>query len=155
MDTNVMQKDYDVLKEAICILNCFERDFLEKIPKSFLEKLNELSLNSNKDIHIDTSKSLKDQNVSEDCKDLISFIYYKYVANQEKKIQLSNIWKNNENVFQQELHDKYNPEKLFQKEEQNNVKNFENEIKTESLTIIPEKNIFGKIFDFIKNIFKS
>lgn len=155
MDTNVILKDYDVLKETLCILNHFDRNFLDKIPSSFLEKLNELSLKSNKNVTIDASKNLKDQNISDDCKDLISFIYYKYVANQDERDQLINVWKDNENAFQKELNDKYNAEKLFQKEENPPIIKYNEDLKPESLLIIPEKNIFNRIIDFIKNIFRK
>lgn len=155
MDTNVILKDYDVLKETLCILNHFDRNFLDKIPSSFLEKLNELSLKSNKNVTIDASKNLKDQNISDDCKDLISFIYYKYVANQDERDQLINVWKDNENAFQKELKDKYNAEKLFQKEENPPIIKYNEDLKPESLLIIPEKNIFNRIIDFIKNIFRK
>lgn len=153
MDTNIIQKDYDVIKETVCILNHFEHNFLEKIPHSFLEKLNELSLNSNKEVFIDTSKKLKDQDVSNDCKDLISFIYYKYVATSKEKNQIISIWKNNENKFQKELHNKYNPQKLFSSQEKNNVEVLEKQIKSESLLIMPIENTFKKIINFIKKFF--
>lgn len=152
MDTNVIIKDYDVLKETLYVLSYFDNSFLEKIPDSFLNALKELALKSNKEVYIDYSKSLKEQNISDDCKDLISLIYYNYIASQDEKKELMNIWKSNENIYQKDLHEKYNPENIFKTE----IKQNQEKITSENFPMVQEKekNVIQRIMDFIKGIFK-
>lgn len=153
MDTNVMIKDYDVLKETLYVLSYFDNSFLEKIPDSFLNALKELALKSNKEVDIDVSKSLKEQSISDDCKDLISLIYYNYIASQDEKKELMNIWKSNENIYQKDLHEKYNPENIFKTE----IKQNQEKITPENFPMVQEKekNVIQRIMDFIKGIFKK
>ena len=58
---------------------------------SFTNKLNEIEVN------IDISKELEEQNISQESKDMISLLYYKYIADDDEKIELIKIWSNNDN----------------------------------------------------------
>ena len=43
--------------------------------------MNEFEADSDKDYFIDSTKSLKEQNLSDECKDLLSDLYFSYVLN--------------------------------------------------------------------------
>ncbi len=89
----------NIAKETIEVLNHFDEEFTSKISKTFLNNLYELSKNSNIKVIIDENKELKDQNISEECKDLLSILYYKYIATEEEKTDIIEIWKNNDILY--------------------------------------------------------
>lgn len=80
-----MTKEEDVVKETLYILNYFNSNFVAKIPNNFLEELKKIAKTSKINVNIHKSKKLEEQKISEDCKDLISLIYYNYVASKEEK----------------------------------------------------------------------
>ena len=106
----------NIAKETIIVLNYFDESFISKISNSFLLKLKELAKDSNLVVKIDKYKSLKEQNISNECKDLISIIYYKYVASKDEQKELWNLWNNNEILYQKIIKDKYSNQKnrIFQ-----------------------------------------
>ena len=75
----------DIAKQTIEVLNYFNSDFISKISSKFLNKLKELSKNSNIIVKVDENKKLKEQNISKESKELIALIYYYYIANKEEK----------------------------------------------------------------------
>ena len=87
-DNQVM---FDVAKETTEILKYFNASFVSKISSGFLKQLKELAKNSDKTVIIDKNKSLKDQTILSQTKDLISILYYKYIATDEEKKELINI----------------------------------------------------------------
>ena len=152
MDNSVMMSDCDVLKETLEILKHFESDFISRIPEDFMNVMKTLASKSNIEVQVDTSKSLSEQSISEDCKDMISLIYYNYIATKDEKEELTKIWKDNENSYQKMLHEKYNPENIFN----NGNQTSKDEHRMESMpAVIEEKSLFQKIISFIKGIFKN
>ena len=75
----------DIAKQTIEVLNYFNSDFISKISSKFLNKLKELSKNSNIIVKVDENKKLKEQNISKESKELIALIYYYYIAKKEEK----------------------------------------------------------------------
>lgn len=65
---------------------------IAKISNNFLEKLKKIAKTSKINVNIDKSKKLEEQKISEDCKDLISLIYYNYVASKEEKKEILDNW---------------------------------------------------------------
>ena len=118
-----MTKEEDVVKETLYILNYFNSNFVAKIPNNFLEKLKKIAKTSKINVNIDKSKKLEEQKISEDCKDLISLIYYNYVASKEEKKEILDNWIKNEKKYQNELNEKYNANDIFKNI--NNKKNKE------------------------------
>ena len=77
------------------------------------------------------------------------------ILSEEEKERINNILKNNEDKYQAELREKYNPDNLFKKQK-SEILNLENNTITEETAIIEykEKNFLQKIFDKIKHLFK-
>ena len=103
----------DVAKETLEVLKYFDLDFIAKISGKFLMNLKKLSEKSNIIVTIDQNLKLKDQKISNECKDLISIIYYKYIATEEEKRTIIDIWNNNEALYQEKNREKYNPDNIF------------------------------------------
>lgn len=138
----------DVAKETIDIINYFNPKFIAKISSTFLNGLKELAKNSEKITQIDKTKKLKEQNISEESKDLISLIYYNYIATEEEKRKLAKIWNENEIAYQKELSQKYNVDNLFEHNKKIEVQ------ETENLPdIIRKESIIEKIKKFLQKIF--
>ena len=148
-------QDSDVCKETLSVLAYFDTNLIKKIPNHVLKKLGELSADSNTEFYINLKKNLNEQNISEKCKDLISLIYYNYIADKNEKDKLWNLWNENEKKYQDKLLEKYNPDKLFQKE----IKKISTVQNTSSnnVSMIKYKkdSIFTIIINFIKNKFKK
>lgn len=138
----------DIAKETVDILKYFDSNFVSKIPVKFLNILKGLAKHSNIIVNIDKEKKLKDQNISEETKDLISLIYYDYVATEEEKDEIIKIWSKNESLYQENLNKRYSQENLFKK---NNVNDSEQEI-SNLPSIIQKESLIQKIINFLKKI---
>lgn len=143
------QEISDVAKETICILNYFDKSFISKIPVNFLNEIRNLAEKSSITVKIDKDKKLKDQNILEKTKDLISLIYYSYIATKEEKEELIKIWNANELLYQRALEDKYNSNNLFKKRKEEEDRHITIEGKENKL--IPIENREG-ILQKIKNL---
>ena len=71
----------------------------------------------------------------------------------EEKKQLKNIFYENENKYQEELLEKYNPNDIFKKREQR-VK-VTNPIDSNTQITLYKENIFTKFLNKLKNLFRK
>ncbi len=152
MEANSAINYTNVFKETLEVLKHFDSEFLSKIPNEFLNAMKEFASKSTITVNIDTSKNLIEQDISEECKEMISLIFYSYIATKEEKEELTELWNVNEEVYQKGLKEKYNVDNIF--ENSKKVKETENakDSKTE-LVEYKEKNFFQKIIEKIKNWF--
>ena len=61
--------------------------------------------NSCKIVEIDKNKKLNEQNILKETKDIISILYYEYIADSEEKQEILEIWKENEKLYQKMLNE--------------------------------------------------
>ena len=140
------QEINDIAKETIYVLKNFNPTFTSKISKRILKDLEELAKTSKKEVKIDKTKSLKDQNILPETKDMIALLYYNYIGLPEEKKEIIQKWNENEARYQERLRRKYNLDNVFKKE---NTKENNN-----TSMIEYKKNIFQRIFEKIKEIIK-
>ena len=140
----------DIAKETISILEYFNPEFLDKIPKHFLKDLQELAKDSKIVVNIDKNKKLENQPISEDSKDLIGLIYYSYIAPDDEKAEIERAWDENELKFQNELKKKYNVDNLFENRNKSNYNFDENKNNIELIEY--KENIFKKLINKIKKL---
>lgn len=133
--------------EVLSICEYINPKFVAKIPTDFMIKLKELATNSNNCIKIDINKKLSEQEISETGKDLITLIYYSYLATEEEKQQLQESWNKNDSIYAEYIKQKYDQNNIFKKQE--NVKNDNKEI------IEYKKNFITRILEKLRNKFKS
>ena len=133
--------------EVLSICEYINPKFVAKIPTDFMIKLKELATNSNNCIKIDINKKLSEQEISETGKDLITLIYYSYLATEEEKQQLQESWNKNDSIYAEYIKQKYDPNNIFKQQE--NVKNDNKEI------IEYKKNFITRILEKLRNKFKS
>lgn len=86
----------DVAKEFLIVSSYFDDELLKKIPDEIMQILVESAADSNKNFYIEEGKSLMEQDITEECKDLIALIDYLYVLSNEEKEIILNQWIKNE-----------------------------------------------------------
>lgn len=86
----------DVAKEFLMLASYFEEELLKEIPDELFQKLNDIAADSDKEYYVLEDKSLNEQNISEECKDLIALINYLYLVPKSEQVELLNNWKSNE-----------------------------------------------------------
>lgn len=138
-----VQSINDISKETLTFLAFFDNKMIEKIPAKVITKLCEEAADSKLDFYIDSNKSFKEQSISEKSKDLISLIYYEYIAEDEEKKEILNQWNLNEKNYMQAQEEKYNYDNLFRNKETTDCV---------QLIEIKKDNIFQKIKNLIKKI---
>ena len=127
-----VQNISDISKETLTFLAFFDNKMIEKIPAHIITKLCEEAADSKLDFYIDVNKS----------KDLISLIYYDYIAEEDEKKEILNQWNLNEKNYQNAQKEKYNYDKIFAHKEN-----------TSCVELIEVKR--ETIFQKIKNLFKK
>ena len=143
-----MFSDY-TLSEVYTILELLGKEYINKLPSKLFEFIEK---NRKKDciININMDEDISNQDISEDASDFLTYLNLEYWCNEEEKQRLIEQLKNNDIEYEKELKEKYDVDKIFQKRK-NNMINTET---TEMVEYKENKNIFSKLFDFIKRLFK-
>lgn len=138
--------------EVIEVLDNMSFEDRNKIPKKvydfFIEK-------SSKDYikHLNNNISLCNQEIREDTKEILAILLTNYWCKTEnEKNQLLKLFRDNELKYQEELREKYNPDNIFKKRNQENEIE-EISIQNEVALVEYKESILKKIIDKIKNIF--
>lgn len=140
-----------VLAEVDVVLNHFPQKLLEKVPSNLINSIKE-NKNKNYVFKYDEDKSLVEQKISEDAKNLISAIYFRYICDDEKKSQLIEIFKVNELKKNDEKIKNNNLNSIIYEKKEIEVENKRVE-KSESIVEVKDK-WYKKIINKIKGLFK-
>ena len=111
IDNPIYTKAYT---EVNCLLQYLPQSYLDKLPKKLMELIRDQA-DTQYNIYIDTNKSLLEQNFSDKAIALIAVLKYNYWSTDEEKQQLEKIFYENENAYQEELLEKYNPDNIFKR----------------------------------------
>ena len=143
----MLSKRYaDASCEVLNILNHMSDNDLAKVSDKFIDFLKK---NASRDYepNLDYSKSLKDMNLKEETRALLSIMYKKYWCLEEEKINLQKRAYLNEQIYQKELREKYNPDDIFK---------VNNKVRIETTKVEPvyinDDGIFGKIKSLFKKV---
>lgn len=144
-----VQNISDISKETLTFLAFFDHKMIEKIPNYVIAKLCEKAADSDLSFYIDTNKSFTEQTISEKSKDLISLIYYEYIAEEDEKEELLEKWNLNDENYQKVLREKYNTDNIF-KDKQGKMS-----VENTNLPIeVKQESFFEKLVNIIKKFFK-
>ena len=145
------------LTEVLTILDNTPQEYTNKIPEKVKKFFQE---NAAKDYAptFDPTGDLKDMNLKKETKHILSVIYLNYWAEtKEEKQQFQTILKQNQQTIDQTIREKYNPDKIFEKEPETLIS--EPPVKpSESLTQYKEsfiKKLMTKIKTWLSEIFKG
>lgn len=140
-------------------------EILKYLPKNEYDKIAEERIKffeANKDnsykFSINPNMPLDEQNISIETNSIIIVLFREYFATEKQKEKLNTILKQNEDKYQVEIRNKYNPDDIFKNRSFKIIEtNTNEEIKNNNLPIeIKEENFFKKFIAYIKNlIFKK
>ena len=103
-----MKNEYNkALAEINIILENTEEEIKNKIPNDFKKFIKE-NMDDAHYINIDQNRSLNEQNISKETKQILALIYRDYLCDKEERIKLINQEKQEQLKKEQEEHEKYN-----------------------------------------------
>ena len=153
-----------IAAETIAVLENTEITLLAKIPNKLIEALQEKADELGRKINLDYSKTYKEQNISEETRVILTLFYRDYWCTKEQKEEINRIMMENEQKYQEELREKYNPDKIF--EQTTTIKTASNplidnysgeiikdEVQELALVKVEETKWYQKIFNKIKSLF--
>lgn len=148
MSDNIRKAYSEVSK----ILELLGAEYINKIPNEIIENINkekdnEYIVNINPDI------PLEEQNLLQDTISILAMLKLDYwCENEDEKKELLNILNKNEEEYQKEMREKYNPDDLFKNKRKREP---ETDIKEEtSISIIDNKSFIAKLLEKIRSMFK-
>lgn len=145
INQKMMPKVYREVFEIIKHLS--EKDF-NKIPKEVIETLH---VNMDKEYEVNINfEDFQNQKTMYETKVLLAILFRDYLATEKQKEKIMAKERYDEQVYQEEMRKKYNPENFFKKQQSNLDKN---NIQKEMNLIEYKPNIFQKIWSYIKGIF--
>lgn len=152
MKNNVEISEYRIAAtEVVYILDYFSEEFKANIPTNFLKFLNEQAI-PDYNPNFDFSHGLDRLELRNKTKALLAMIYRNYMCSEKEKIEYEKILKQNENTYQVELREKYNPDNIFQKDKKeyntlNNERDTVQLVKYKESKLIKFINWFKKLFN--------
>lgn len=168
MAVKISKKQAFAYSELLEILSYMEKENVDKIPHKLMEIFKTYSSDEYVN-HLDANISIKNQKISEETSSLLAMLMLNYwCESEEQKKFLIETYQKNEDEYQKNLREKYNPDNIFNQETQiqnnfNSNNNYnkstinsnENSQSTASLIDISSLSWYKKIFHQIRNfIFK-
>lgn len=84
-------QDSNLAKEILMLLPYIDNNYLKVLSWNFINNLKDLAALSTKEFYFDDKNTLKEMDISEECKDFLGLLYYNECNNEEKK-QLITVW---------------------------------------------------------------
>lgn len=149
---DVVSEEYKIAAtEVLDIVEHLSLNATNKIPLQLLDFFKDVSMEDYKP-EFDYSDGLEKINFTPKTKALLAMIYRNYLCSEEERKELDQKLFENEEKYQQELREKYNPDKIFQNSELEENAKEENNQNT-ALIEYKEKKWYHKIFEKIRQLF--
>lgn len=133
--------------EVLEILDNTNKSDVDKIPSSFIKFLVEIA-SEDYEVNLDHSKKINEMNLKEKTKEILGVIYINWWCDKKDKENYIKQIRELEIKRQEEIKEKYNPNKIF--ENKNKVRIYTNEIKEEKI----QDEIVTMAQKYKRNIFK-
>ena len=148
-------KTKEIYSEVYQILNFLGNDYIDKLPNSLINMLREKrEINYNPEYTDDMP--LNEQNIKKETMSIIALLYLNYWCEDEnEKLEVKQILKSNEDKYQVELREKYNPDNIFFNQHRNS--SIDNTQNNQELALIEANSIkwYMKIWKTIKKLFRK
>ena len=146
-------KTKEIYSEVYQILNLLGNDYIDKLPTSLINMLREKrEIDYNPEYTDDIP--LNEQNIKKETMSIIALLYLNYWCEDEnEKLEVKQILKSNEDNYQSELRERYNPDNIFKNYKQESKK-VEANIDDETSMIPYKKSIFRRIINRLKSAFR-
>ena len=151
---NMEELSAEVATEVIEVLYNSDSSIICKIPYRIIEVLQEKTQECNKKISFKENVELKDQDISEEGKAILSILYRDYICSEEEKIEVNKIFENNQKQYDEIQREKYNPDKIFQKKDNKISVDIKSEEEEKALIETQKNKWYIVLFEKIKSIFK-
>ena len=151
---NMEELSAEVATEVIEVLYNSDSSIICKIPYRIIEVLQEKTQECNKKISFKENVELKDQDISEEGKAILSILYRDYICSEEEKIEVNKIFENNQKQYDEIQREKYNPDKIFQKQDNKISVDINAEEEDKALIETQKNKWYIVLFEKIKSIFK-
>ena len=140
-------KTKEIYSEVYQLLNLLGNEYIDKLPKSLFNMLRE-KRNINYEPKYTEDLPLNKQNIKKETLSIIALLHLNYwCENVNEKNELNQMFKNNEDRYQDELRKKYDPDNIFKKHIQENI------IKNEVGLVEYKESIFKRLINKIKSFF--
>lgn len=146
-----LSKEYKIaITEVLSILEYLPQSEVDKIPNKFKEFLKENAI-SDYNPNFDYSLGLDKIELKHKTKLLLAMIYKDYLCSKEELLEYNKILYQNEESYQKYLREKYNPDNLFKKteEEKSSIMQIE---ENQNALIEYKESFFTKFKNFIFSI---
>lgn len=143
-------KTKEIYSEVYQILNLLGNDYIDKLPTSLINMLREKrEINYNPEYTDDIP--LNEQNIKKETMSIITLLYLNYwCEDEDEKLEVKQILKSNEDNYQLERRERYNPDNIFKNYKQESKK-VEANIDDETSMMPYKKSIFRKIINKLKS----
>jgi len=131
------------------ILSYLPNEYIQRIPKKLRDFFKKVKSN-NYISKIDPYKPLGEQELKPKTKTILTIIYWNYWCNEEEKRNIDRVLIENDQKYEKELKEKYNPDNLFKNKQEQIVKE-----KTNLPIEIREETFFKKLVSYIKRLFNK
>lgn len=144
--------------EVLDILDNTNKADVKKIPTSFIKFLVEIASEDYK-VNLDHSKLISEMNLKDKTKEILGVIYINWWCDKKDKENYTKQIKELEIKRQEEIKEKYNPNKIF--ENKDKIQEYTNEtkidtVKNKTVTMVEYKeNILKKIWNKILSFFNK
>ena len=140
-------KTKEIYSEVYQVLNLLGNEYIDKLPKSLFNMLEE-KRNINYEPKYTEDLPLNKQNIKKEALSIIALLHLNYwCENVKERNELNQMFKNNEDRYQDELRKKYDPDNIFKKHIQENI------IKNEVSLVEYKESIFKRLINKIKSLF--
>lgn len=147
MESNLIYPN--VATELLEIFKYLEKNVREKIPTDLEKKLIEFK-NEEYVFNIDKSKSLNEQELLPETRQILSMIYLKYCCSEDEANEILNAKKNKDLEIEKFKSEKYSIDKIFATEEK-----IEEPSNMEMIVYEEESSVYKKIINKIKAFFEK
>lgn len=136
---DVVSDDYRIAAtEILDIIEHLSLNATNKIPLQLLEFFKEVSMKDYKP-KFDYSQGLEKISFTPKTKALLAMIYRNYLCSEEERKEFDKKLFENEEKYQQELREKYNPDNIFKNEEVSNIEENPKEENNQNTALIEYK----------------
>ena len=139
-------------KEVYVILNNMDEKALEVIPQAFINMVKS-HMNNDYEFELDGNIDLEEQNLLKETKAILAYIFLNYWGTEEQNAKIKAKFRQ-DIIKEEQSKGKYDPEVLFRKNENNNISSNLAQNQEVHLVEYKKENIFKKLINIIKNIFK-
>lgn len=148
-------KDISIrLVEVHEVLNNLDEESYSKIPKDFLESIDQ---NEDKSYHwkYDSTKTLAEQNLPHDTICILSYINSKFLLNKEQKEYFDKLHRYNSETLEEQKRERFDPKTIFERNVDLTPINTDitDNTQEEKSLVIVDKGIISKVINFIKKLF--